>query len=147
MTIREGPLTRVKNGLLKSMVDHPVIYSIQKKYGHNHLELVDKRAIDSIHYVQKKSIPWPYSENLMALYIADDVVTCSKPISKRILKLSQRFHPNLNIKIMKIVNCMNRYNLFDAKENLQCRYEIVSELGMDGNWVIKDDLKDLLDIL
>ena len=42
---------------------------------------------------------------------------------------------------------MNRYNLFDAKENLQCRYEIVSELGMDGNWVIKDDLKDLLDIL
>ena len=129
------------------MVDHPVIYSIQKEYGHNPLEWVDKRANDSIHYVQKKSIPWPHSENLMAMYIADDVVTCSKHISKRILKLSRRFHPNLNNKIMKIVNCMNRYNLFDVKENLQCRYEIVSELGMDGNWVIKDDLKDLLDIL
>jgi len=143
-TIREGRLDRVKNAFIRSMIDHPVIYSLQRKYGHDPLEWVDKRAIDSIHYVQKQAVSWPHSINLMALYLADDVFNCSKRVSKRILRLSRRYHPKLHEKIVTITNCMNKFDLNNPEENLQCRYEIVSELGLKGKWVIKDDLTDLL---
>lgn len=146
-TILERSLGININGLIRQLGDHPVIHSIQKQYGHNPQILRDPRARKSINFVRKKPIPWPESETLMAMYLADDVYSCSKTISKRILKLSSRYHPTLHDKIERIIQCMNKHDLMDIEENLQCRFEIISELNISGKWVIQDDLQDLLAVM
>ena len=129
--------------ILNSMCQHPVVYNLQRVVGHDPQFEIDSRARNDIKFVRKDHPPYSENDADVILMLAEDVFHASNKISRDILKRAKRFHPNVYKKINLVNSILNKYDLLNPEEMLQCEFNIIEELNMGSNWVISEDVEKL----
>ncbi len=133
---------------MNSLAHHPPLYKLQKDLGQDPQRMIDNRAMFNLNNLTRgPEIMLGDKWAEFALLFADDILNCKEEIKNDILEILQEDFPVTFSFLEKILNLINKYDLYDSKSNLIFLKNLVNTLYLGEGWKVIDESFELKEMI
>lgn len=130
--------------LLNSLAHHLPLYKLQTNLGYSIQLEIDDRTRHNIDLFAKDSEKLDnHCEFINALYLADDVMSCSEDLKGELKKVLLEKHPKTLSLINQIIETKNFYDIYKPGKNIKFIKMVIKKLKLPGDFFPKDDIVTL----
>lgn len=130
--------------MLNSLAHHPPLYSLQATLGYSVQSEIDDRTIHNIELFAKD---FEASDGrcrfINALYLADDLISCSENLKDRLKNVLIEKHPKTLDLINQILETKNFYDIYKVDKNIRFIMMVIKKLKLPGDFLPKNDISTL----